>query len=401
MRVALNGHFLHRPATGSGQYLIHLLRGLARDGRVEPVVLCDGQAPPPPGGWPGRSPPRFVELPVAHLAGDAAKVWWEQVLWPRLVARTGAQVGHVPYFAPPVARWGAVPVVATIHDVIPLILPQYITSPLVRLYNALVSFGARRADVVVVDSEASRRDVVRLLGVPAARVRVVYLGVDEALLAPVETAQLEAVCARYGLRRPFVLYLGGFDARKNVPALLRALAMLPPAIPWQLAIAGRLPPPHPRLFPDLPRLVEELGLGSRVRFLGYVAEEEKAALFRAAACFAYPSIYEGFGLDPLAALACGVPVVCSNRASLPELMGEAALLVDPNDTSSFAAALERALTDADLRAELARRGPQQAAKFRWDETVRLTVAAYEASLLPFTSGRSDDLRAHDLSGASG
>jgi len=388
MRVALNGHFLHHPATGSGQYLIQLLRGLARDGRVEPVVLCDGRAPSPPGGWPGRAAPCFVDLPAARLAGDAAKVWWEQVLWPRLVARSGAQVGHVPYFAPPLVRRGPASIVATIHDVIPLILPHYVTSPLVRLYNALVSRGARRADIVLVDSQASRRDVVRLLGVPEARVRVVYLGVDEALFVSIDTAQRDAVCRRYGLRPPFVLYLGGFDARKNVPALLRALALLPSTVSWQLAIAGRLPPPRPPLFPDLPRLVEELGLGSRVRFLGYIAEEEKPALFRAAACFAYPSIYEGFGLDPLAALACGVPVVCSNRASLPELMGEAALLVDPDDLPSFAAALKRVLTDADLRAELARRGPQQAAKFRWEETVRQTVAAYEASLVPFISDRS-------------
>lgn len=377
MRAALNAHFLHHPATGHGQYVAHLIRAF---GRILPEVsldvFCDGHPPTPPGGWPGGRDPHSMRTSLDWAGGDLRKLWWEQVAWPRLAARSGAAVAHVPYFAPPLVRGSGPPLVATIHDLIPLIIPEYVTTPLVRLYNALVSAGARRACMILVDSASSRYDVIRLLRIPPERVRVVYLAADEAVATPPPAGQVEAVKAKYGLRDPFVLYLGGVDKRKNVPALLKAMAALPPELPWQLAVSGRLTRHNPRLFPDLPQIVADLHIADRVRFLGFAPDEDKPALYHAATCFAFPSLYEGFGLDPLEALACGTPVVCSNRSSLPELMGEAALLVDPDNTASFAAALERVLTDADLRADLARLGPLQAARFHWDDTARQTFAAY-------------------------
>src|SRR5439155_7997974 len=239
------------------------------------------------------------------------KVWWEQVTWPRLAAGMRADVAHVPYFAPPLVAHG-LPVVATIHDLIPLILPEYVTTLLVRLYNALVGAGARRAARVLVDSQASRRDVVRLLHVPEARVEVVYLAPDESVNERLPPERIAAVRATYGVEGPFVFYLGGLDKRKNVPALLRALAALPPQVPWQLLVSGRLRRDNPRLFPDLPRIAGELGIAGKVRFV-FVPDEDKAALYRACTCFAFPSIYEGAGLDPLEALACGAPGISSDR----------------------------------------------------------------------------------------
>ncbi|MGH2350870.1 MAG: glycosyltransferase family 4 protein [Chloroflexota bacterium] len=387
MRAALNAHFFHHPATGHGQYVAHLLRAFARIGEgVDALPFCDGAPVAPPGGWPGGRPPVLAKTPFDPLGGDARKVWWEQVTWPRLAARSGAGVGHVPYFAPPLVRNGDLPIVATIHDLIPLIIPEYITTPLVRLYNTLVSAGARRADLVLVDSEASRLDVVRLLGIPAERARVVYLAADEAVLPAPPAADIERVKAKYGLADPFVFYLGGLDKRKNVPALLRALAALPPEVPWQLAVSGKLTRHNLRLFPDLPRIAGELGIAGKVHFLGFVPDVDKPAMYRAATCFAFPSMYEGIGLDPLEALACGTPVVCSNRSSLPEVMGDAALLVDPDDTAAFADALRRVLTDANLRADLAHRGPAQAATFTWDDTARQTAAAYRDVLRVPSSG---------------
>jgi glycosyltransferase involved in cell wall biosynthesis len=386
VKVALNAHFLHHPGTGTGQYLVHLLRAFARLGEVEALAYCDGRPPAPRGGWPG-GPPRCARTAVDYLGADVRKVWWEQVTWPRLAAAGGADVAHVPYWAPPLVKRGAAPLVVTIHDLIPLILPEYVTSPLVRLYNALVSAAARRADAILVDSEASRRDVARRLRVPAERVEVVYLAPDEAVLEPVPPARVEAVKAKYGLSDPIIFYLGGLDRRKNVAALLRALAALPPDIDWTLAISGRLPRHNPRLFPDLPRIADELGLGARVRFLGFVPDDDKPAMYRAATCFAFPSIYEGAGLDPLEALACGTPVICSNRSSLPEYVGDAALLVDPNDLLALSGALARVLTDADLRAELARRGPEQAARFSWDRTARQSILAYRRAAGQERAGR--------------
>jgi glycosyltransferase involved in cell wall biosynthesis len=352
IRVALNAHFRHHPGTGSGQYLSHLLRYFER-----------GAAP-------------VEALPLFRPAlSNIQKVWWEQVAFPRAARRTGAAVWHVPYFAPPLTH--ARPLVVTIHDLIPLIIPEYVTSPIVRLYNALVGIGAGRANVILADSEASKRDIVRVLRIPPARVRVVYLAPDEAVYRNVPAAELAAVRAKYGLAEQYILYFGGLDKRKNVPALLRALAALPD-VEWQLAISGRLRTDNPRLFPDLPTLAAQLGIEDRIRFLGFAPDDDKPALIRGATCFAFPSLYEGFGMDPLEALACGTPVVCSNRSSLPELMGEAALLVDPDASAALTTALRRVLTDPVLRADLAGRGPAQAARFSWDATARLTYEAYAA-----------------------
>lgn len=377
MKAALNAHFLHHPTTGSGQYLLHLVNSL---GRIAPdlecVLHCAGLPAMPDGGWPAGLTPAVATTAADRLGGDARKVWWEQVAWPRLAARSGATVGHVPYFAPPLVAPRGLPIIATIHDVIPLILPEYVTSPLVRFYNLLVGAGARRAALILVDSVASQQDVVRLLHVRAERVKVVYLGIHEGFTPHAPEAAVAAVREKYGLQDPFVFYLGGLDRRKNVSALLEAMARLPREMPWQLAISGRLIRHNPRLFPDLPALAERLGIADRVRFV-FVTEADKALMYRAAACFAFPSLYEGFGLDPLEAMACGTPVVCSNRSSLPELMGDAATLVDPDNLDALSDAIHRVLQDADLRRDLSVRGPAQAARFRWDETARQTLAAYQ------------------------
>ncbi len=379
MRVALNAHFYHHPGTGTGQYLQHLVRTYrAGVAPVEALPFCDGTPSAPYGGWPSGVAPRLTRTTADRLGANVRKLWWEQVAWPRLARGSEAAVQHVPYFAPPLVPTG--PTVVTIHDLIQLIIPEYVTSPLVRAYNALVGRAAHRAQAILVDSEASKRDVVRLLGVPASRVRVVYLAADASVLRPVPPEEIDAVRRKYGLEGPFVFYFGGLDRRKNVPALMRALAALPPDVPWQLAISGRQRKEASALFPDLPRLAEELGVSDRVRFLGFAPDEDKPALLRAATCFAFPSIYEGFGMDPLEALACGTPVVCSNRSSLPELMGDAALLVDPDEGEGAALteSLRRVLTDPELREDLAARGPLQAARFTWERCARETFETYEA-----------------------
>jgi glycosyltransferase involved in cell wall biosynthesis len=377
MKAALNAHFFHHPGTGTGQYLQHLLR-VFRAGTVpvEGLPYCDGVPAAPHGGWPGGVDPILARTALDRAGGNLRKVWWEQVAFPRLASRSGAAIHHVPYFAPPLVP--TAPTVVTIHDLITLIIPEYATSPQIRLYNRLVGRAAQRARLILVDSEASKRDVIRLLGIPADRVRVVYLAPDESVRRTVSEEEREAVRRKYNLAEGFLFYYGGLDKRKNVPALFRALAALPREVEWQLAVSGRLRTDNPVLFPDLPALAAQLGIQDRVRLIGFAPDEDKPALLHAARAFVFPSIYEGFGMDPLEALACGTAVLCSNRSSLPELMGDAALSVDPEDTSAFTTALHRLLTDDALREDLSRRGPPQAAKFTWEQAARETYAAYEA-----------------------
>ncbi len=339
MRVSLNGYFLANEHTGSGQYVTHLLQHLRG---VEVAVHR------PPG-----------------LLGNVGKVRWEQSGWPRQARASGADLLHGPYFALPLKRDR--PAVVTIHDLIPVILPAYRGSLLVRAYTWLQALACRSAEAILVDSECSRRDVLDRLHVAPERVHVVYLGVD-----PRYTPDRSGPPP---LDRPYVFYIGGMDQRKNVPALLRAFSLVAARRPdLLLAIGGQVPEPGP-LFPDVRSLAG--ALGNRVRFLGAMDEARKVELLRHAELFVAPSLYEGFGLGPLEAMACGCPVASSNASSLPEIVEDAGLLFDPHDERAMADAMLRALDDPE---PLRRKGPAQAARFTWERSAEQTAAAYRSAL---------------------
>lgn len=353
MKLALNASFKYRPDTGSGQYLLHLARELARPAHSVELQLFE--------------PPSQSNL---------AKLRFEQIGFPRAARKAGVDLAHVPYFGP--ALFPRVPTVVTIHDLIPLILPAYRGSPKVRAYTQLASFAARRAQAIIADSVASRRDIVRLLGIPEDKVRVIYLAADERFQPVTEPDQLNAVRARFGLPDQFVLYLGGFDLRKNVPNLLHAYTKVARGMgpDCALIIAGRPPSETSPLFPDVQQLVNDLDLADYVDFIGEVDEQDKPALYTLATCFAWPSWYEGFGLPVLEAMACGTPVVAGNRGSLPEIVGDAGFLVEPADTNRMAGAIIASVIDEPLRREHRAKGLAQAAKFSWQKCAAETVEVY-------------------------
>lgn len=357
MKLALNATFQARPDTGSGQYLLHLARELAR-------------------------PQWAVEqkLFAPRSQSNLEKLRFEQIGFPSAARKDGADLAHVPYFGP--ALFPRLPTVVTIHDLIPIVLPAYRGSFRVRAYTWLASVAARRAEAVIADSVSSQQDIVRHLGIPAGRVHVIYLAADERFRPVTNAAQLGAVRARYGLPEQFVLYLGGFDRRKNVPSLLQAYTMVArgmgPDCP--LIIAGRLPAEVSPLFPDVQQLVKDLKLMDSVDFIGEVDEQDKPALYTLASCFAWPSWYEGFGLPVLEAMACGTPVVAGNRGSLPEIVGDAGFLVEPDDVNRMAGAIIASVIDEPLRQAHRARGLAQAAKFSWQKCAAETVAVYRQVL---------------------
>ena len=304
MRISVNAFFLQQPYTGSGQYVCHLLPALTR---VAPTLDVVPLLPAPLRELRAAAPlasPRaqHVGLPGWLTHADLRKVWWEQVAWLRAGRGRAADVAHVPYFAPPL--WATRRLVVTIHDLIPLILPEYVTRPHVRLYNTLISLAARRAAQIIADSQATADDIVRRLGIAAHRIHVVPLAAAPGMEPMAAGTQRQAILRRFSLDQPFIFYIGGFDSRKNVPALLRAFHALPAELRQRhvLAIAGAAPgrrsAHNPRLFPPLRPLADALGLGDRVRFLGRVTEEEKRALYSAATLFVFPSLYEGFRAGP-------------------------------------------------------------------------------------------------------
>jgi len=384
MRIGVNGFFLGQPTTGSGQYTENLLRELLRLDTENQYVLFSPSVQRSAGGKQLEAVSRglgghVLATPFDKGSRNLAKLWFEQVSFPLACRRLGVDLAHVPYFASPL--FPAVPTVVTVHDLIPLILPAYRGSPLVRLYTRLVTAAARKAQAIITVSQASQRDIVRCLHIPPERVHVTYEAAGEAFQPVEDEAQLVAIRQKYALPERYLLYLGGFDQRKNLSTLLRAFALLVNKQQQvRLVIAGRLPGRDSPLFPDSRRLVRELGLKERVIFTGWVPEEDKPALFSGATAFVFPSLYEGFGLPAVEALACGTPAIASNRSSLPEVVGEGGILVEPTDVGALAEAMEVLLADDTLRAELRQRALAQAAKFSWKQTALETLAVYRKAV---------------------
>ncbi len=360
--IALNGWFLRSPATGTGQYLQELIRALRPLAEACGIQLALVAPQPDSGTRAAIARPR--------LGGKPGKVEFEHLTFPRAARRLGARVLHVPHFGPPLRP--PLPTIVTIHDLIPIVLPEYRGSLAVRAYTRLAAAGARAARIILADSESSRRDIITHLGIPPERVKVVYLAAASRY-APASDEQVARVRAKYDLPERYVLYLGGFDVRKNVPMIVHAFSALPQeqADGWRLVIAGQLPEANSVFFPDPRR-----NAGPAVRFIGQVEEADKPALYAAAGAFVYPSLYEGFGLPPLEAMACGAPVLSSRTSSLPEVVGEAGLLLNPREIGEWVSGLNAVLGDRALRANLRARGLAQASRFSWDRTARSTLDVY-------------------------
>ena len=385
MKVGINAYFLRYPLTGTGTYLRELVAAM---GQAEPECRLRLYVPR------GVVDPAFVargyDLKMVPVPAGAASHWgklfFEQLLFPRAALEDGCEVIHAPYLAPPVL--GARIAVTTIHDLIPLVLPQYRRGPLAGAYALLTSVTARRSARILCDSAWTKRDVVQRLGVPAGRVRVVHLAAGSQCTAAVSAenrtvdfprdGELARVRRRYELPEPYILYYGGFDRRKAVDVLLRAYARLrceQPQAP-ALVLAGRLPRRASAALFDPRPMVEALGQGDQVRMTGAFDEAEKAALLAGARLFVFPSIYEGFGLDPLEAMARGVPVVSTRATSIPEVCEGAAVLVRPGDERDLAAGMSLVLGDDRLRGQLRDKGLARAAQFSWRTTAQATAAVY-------------------------
>jgi len=370
LRVGFDGAMLSAPHTGSGQYSAALLAALRGLSEIEMMLL----SPAPLAAEPGAvviAPPRWLR------SGRVRKVWWEQVGIRRAARRAGVAVVHIPYFAAPLRQ--AIPHVVTVHDVIPLLMPAYSGGRAMRAYLRLVSAGTRRTAQVIADSDCSRRDAIRMLSLAPERVTTIALAVG----ADFGVARDEALIARlrdqHGLHGKRVLFnVAGLDVRKNVATLLRAFARVAAAMGDDVRLViGGTAHGNAALYPDPVPLVRALGIAERVVFAGAISAAEKVAFYQMADCYVAPSIYEGFGLTPLEAMACGAPVVAADASCTPEVVGEAGLLVAPEDAIGFAEAVIRVLTDEGLAGRLRQRGLDRARHFSWERTALATRAVYQ------------------------
>nr|MBA3948001.1 glycosyltransferase family 4 protein [Herpetosiphonaceae bacterium] len=309
--------------------------------------------------------------PVMHIP---VRLAWQQWELPRRARATRADLLHATGFDAPL--WQPLPLVYTVHDLIGMLYPQNLP-PVARFYwSRWLPWSVHFARHIIADSQCTQRDLHRLLAVPLERITVVPLAADGRFVPqPPETNA--ALRARLHLAERMILYVGTIEPRKGIDTLLDAWALLAAELPdTQLVIAGKLGWYTERLHLQ----IEQLGLAGRVLWTGYVADEDLPALYSAADVFVFPSRYEGFGLPPLEAMACGTPVVVSNAAALPEVVGAAGLLHPPNDAIALARLLRLVLNQPALHAELRARGLRQARSFSWWRTAQQTAAVYRAAL---------------------
>lgn len=375
MRIAVNAHLLAHTRSfrraGVSHYIEQVLLHLAQIDRANHYTVYTTRGLDQAAlGLPANFVVKPSRLPTIN---PRVRIPWEQGIAPLLLRGT-ADLYHgclnvAPLLSP-------VPTVITIHDLAFIRFPQTF-----RAYNRIyldlaTRLSARRASRILAVSEHTKREVVGLLGIPPERV-IVTPNAARNHFRPPAPAAIEQLRSRHGLPERFVLYVGTLEPRKNLTTLLEAFALVSRSVPdVPLLIGGGKGWMYEPIFARL----EQLNLRDRVKFAGYLPEEELPLWYAAATVFVFPSIYEGFGMPPLEAMACGTPVITSNTSSLPEVVGDAGLMVSPTDPVALAEAIRRVLVDADLRAELRQRGLARARRFSWADTAAKTLVAYREAV---------------------
>jgi glycosyltransferase involved in cell wall biosynthesis len=368
VRIAIDARKLRD--YGIGTYVRNLLRHLSRlDHDTEYVLIC-----------------RDTDCATVEEFGDNFRAvpetapsysLREQLRIPLDLRREGIDLFHAPHYVlPPLTPCKSV---VTIHDCIHLRFPQYLPNRLAYAYaRSSLWFATHRSNRVLTVSEASKRDILRYYRVPENKIDVIYNAIDERFGEAPAPDEVERVRERYQLNDPFVLYAGNIKPHKNLERLIEAFHTLrrDGLDSVKLLIIGD----EISKYATLRRAVHKYKLHKHVRFFGFVPDKTLAVLYRLAGVFVFPSLYEGFGLPPLEAMASGTPVITSNVSSLPEVVGDAALLIDPYDPDAIACAMRRVLTEPALREDLRQRGFQRVKEFSWDRSVRRVHEIYEEVL---------------------
>jgi glycosyltransferase involved in cell wall biosynthesis len=372
LKIAIDAHMVGQKETGNETYVLGLLKGLAQIDQTNRyfVLVTDPQA------LHSRVdlPDNFAVVPLKPSA-DFVRV---PLIMPWVTHRLGADVLHVTYVAPPVSSCAQV---VTIHDISFELFPHFFSARDRLMLSTMVPISIRLASQIIVESACTKADIVTHYKVAPEKLVVTPLAPDERF-SPVRSAKhLQEVRQTYNLPEKFILTVGNLQPRKNLMTLLLAAAELKSrrALHGKLAIVGQA---HWQAQAILDQVGQTCLKADDVRFLGYVPDQDLPALYSAAYAFAFPSLYEGFGLPPLEAMACGTPVICSNAGSLKEVVKDAGILLPPKDVGGWADALQSVREDAALRDDLIQRGLAHASTFSWAKTARKTLEVYKHVVEP-------------------
>lgn len=301
--------------------------------------------------------------------------FWETVIAKETITPQDIDIYHVPQNGiglPPKKNF---PTVVTVHDLIPYVLPETVGPGYLKIFQREMPRILQEADHIITVSEHSKNDLKKIMGVADEMITVIHEA-PESTYKPIKREVAKArIQNKYGISGRFILYIGGFSPRKNLRGLINAYNKIYKEMktPCKLVILGK----PSRDYPGLIKLVESLGLGEWVLFPGFIPMQDLPFFYNASDLFVYPSFYEGFGLPPIEALACGTPTIVSNVSSLPEVVGDAAIQVNPHDLVALAAAMHRVLTEPEMEQELRKKGLKWAENFSWTKTAAQTIKVYQ------------------------
>jgi len=369
-RVGLNAQLLSGQrsyrAAGIHRYINGLLTHLpAADSRFDYTVFTGPTGSVTSGKLQVQRTGLRTDQPLSRIA-------WEQFLQPIAARQSHLDLFHVMAYVSPLVA--VTPNVVTVHDLSFLRTPERFRFANRTYLSLLTGLSCQRARRVIAVSQHTKKDVMKVFGLPPEKIDVVYSGLDPQFARPPDS-ELEAFRQRHGLPEKFILYLGTIEPRKNLSTLIRAYAKVRPPGVKLVCVGGR-----GWMYQDVFQTVEELRLSRDVIFPGFLPDDDLPFWYSAAKVFVYPSSYEGFGLPVIEAMACGVPTITTDASSLPEAAGDAALLVPPDDSAALAEALAHLLREETLQAELVERGLRHAAQFTWQRAAKETVQVYAKAL---------------------
>lgn len=372
MRIGINGRFLVAKRTGVQRAAYNLLRTLVELDKDNTYVVFTGTQESDKQEWKLPN----VELVISSWLGNnnVSNHFWEQFVLPRLATKARVDVLHSPANTAPFFYSGRS--VVHIHDLCFVVNPQWYSFAFRTFYNFLIPRIARKATKVVTNSNNSKNDLLKFCNLPAHRVSMVYWAVDDQFVrSQIQQQSSKPAHLDPGLKgAPYILYVGSLEPRKNIKALLESYALFrerdPSKHPLKLVLIGGESP----LFAEVRWNIRKFD--ADVHFKGFVSDNELKEYYRHATMVVYPSFYEGFGLPPLEAMASGTPVITSKTSSLPEVVGKAALLVDPNDHEELSRSIELLAQDRQLQTKLTQLGYEQVRKFNWYRVARSTLAVY-------------------------
>lgn len=378
MRIAIDGRTIVRQRTGVGVYAERFVRSLLAIDQKNAYTLFMAEDDPSLGA------PNLTKVLLPRSTTTGPNRLWENFALPRFLRKNRIDIYFSPAYVLPLlhrSRASKSPrhrtrMVVTIHDLVSYHYPETFTLKMRIWQRLFVGNAVRVADCILADSVATKLDIHKFHDIAQDAVKVVYLPVDSKFEPVKDRAILDGLRAKYRLPPKFILYIGTLEPRKNVARLAAAYARLPESLrkEFGLVLAGG----QGWYSEGIQREINALQLGERIKFLGYVLHSELAGLYTLASAFVYLSLYEGFGAPPLEAMACGTPVIASRSSSLPEVVGEAGILVDPLNLDEISSQLGRVLTDGALRAQLTNAGRRQAKLFRADDKAAEILQIFEA-----------------------